>query len=198
MTDLYRNKYRIPSTRLGGWDYSACGKYFVTICTKHFTHWFGEVRSGVMGLSSTGCIVAEEIQRTNAIRDHVHIDPWVVMPNHIHMIVHLGVLECNNLVETSRRDVSTCVHQCIPLCRFHANSLGAIVNHIKGACTKRIRYLGYKQFAWQPRFHEHIIRSDRDLYNHRNYIFLNSLRWDEDRNNVFTIRTREQVASGQR
>ena len=32
---LYKNKYRVESTRLAGWDYSSPGYYFVTICTKY-------------------------------------------------------------------------------------------------------------------------------------------------------------------
>ncbi len=32
---LFRNKYRIPSTRLRGWDYTSAGLYFVTVCVKN-------------------------------------------------------------------------------------------------------------------------------------------------------------------
>ena len=34
MNDKYKNKYRIETTRLNGWDYGENGYYFVTICTK--------------------------------------------------------------------------------------------------------------------------------------------------------------------
>jgi len=32
---LFRNKYRIESARLPGWDYANPGWYFVTICTRN-------------------------------------------------------------------------------------------------------------------------------------------------------------------
>jgi len=34
MNDKFKNKYRIETTRLNGWDYGKNGYYFVTICTK--------------------------------------------------------------------------------------------------------------------------------------------------------------------
>jgi len=37
---LYKNKYRIESTRLKNWEYSAAGFYFVTICIKNREHDF--------------------------------------------------------------------------------------------------------------------------------------------------------------
>jgi len=35
MNDKFKNKYRIETTRLNGWDYGKNGYYFVTICTKN-------------------------------------------------------------------------------------------------------------------------------------------------------------------
>ena len=45
-TDKYKNKYRIPSNRLQGYDYGSNGCYHVTICTKHRIHYFGEIVKG--------------------------------------------------------------------------------------------------------------------------------------------------------
>ena len=41
--DKYKNKYRIPSARLEGYDYGNAGMYFVTICTANRAHFFGEI-----------------------------------------------------------------------------------------------------------------------------------------------------------
>ena len=41
--DKYKNKYKIPSNRLQGYDYGSTGCYFVTICTKNREHYFGEI-----------------------------------------------------------------------------------------------------------------------------------------------------------
>ncbi|HYG40710.1 MAG TPA: transposase [Cytophagales bacterium] len=39
----YRNKYRIPSARLQGYDYGAHGMYFITICTRERIYYFGDI-----------------------------------------------------------------------------------------------------------------------------------------------------------
>ncbi len=59
MTDKYKNKYRIPSTRLQNWDYGSNGAYFVTVCTQHREHYFGDIAQGVMKLSEIGKIVSK-------------------------------------------------------------------------------------------------------------------------------------------
>ena len=43
MEGKYRNKYRVSSARLEGWDYGSHGLYFVTICTKDRIRYFGEI-----------------------------------------------------------------------------------------------------------------------------------------------------------
>ena len=48
----FRNKYRIPSTRLQTWDYSNDGGYFITICTKNREHYFGEIVDSLQPLEN--------------------------------------------------------------------------------------------------------------------------------------------------
>jgi putative transposase len=96
---LFKDSYRIESSRLKGWDYSAAGCYFVTICTRDQECWLGNVVDGVMRLSPAGEIVAEEWQKTAAIRENVSLDEWVVMPNHVHGIIII------NGEEKPRREV---------------------------------------------------------------------------------------------
>ena len=33
MSDKFKDKYRIPSNRLRGWDYASNGHYYITIVT---------------------------------------------------------------------------------------------------------------------------------------------------------------------
>jgi len=54
---LYKCKYRIESNRLKDRDYSTPWWYYVTICTKNFRNWFGEVTNGKMILNDLGRIV---------------------------------------------------------------------------------------------------------------------------------------------
>jgi hypothetical protein len=62
-----------------------------------------------------------------------------------------------------------------------AGSIGAIVGQVKSVCTKRIWAAGYADFAWQPRFHDHVIRDHESLDRIRQYIANNPAKWEEDR-----------------
>ncbi|NCC74287.1 MAG: hypothetical protein EOM06_12955 [Sphingobacteriia bacterium] len=58
--------------------------------------------------------------------------------------------------------------------------LGVILNQYKRMCTINIRKIN-PDFEWQPRFHDHIIRNEREYYTIRNYIINNPTNWDKDK-----------------
>ena len=82
---------RRKPNRLKGYDYSQSGAYFITICTKHRAQLLGEIAVGAAScrpqLSSIGKTVETEISQLPTIYDGVSIDCYVVMPNHVHMII---------------------------------------------------------------------------------------------------------------
>jgi REP element-mobilizing transposase RayT len=174
---LFKEKYRIESTRLPGWDYVSAGWYFVTFCTKNRECLLGDVINGDIRLSAIGEIVAEEWQKTEQIRPNVAMDEWMIMPNHVHGII---VIKNGGVVETPRRGVSTVN---VSTSRWKPNSLGSIINQIKSVCTKRIWAAGFRDFAWQPRFFDHIIRDEKSLHNIQQYIRNNPLKWQLDKDN---------------
>ena len=51
---LFKNKYRIESIRLPGYDYSQPGGYFITIVTHNRQCLFGEIVNGEMRLNEYG------------------------------------------------------------------------------------------------------------------------------------------------
>ncbi len=119
---LFKNKYRVESARLKGWDYTAAGLYFVTVCAKNRECFFGNVVNAEMRLSPIGEIVADEWQQTPRVRPYVELDEWIIMPNHVHGIIAIGtaadeqravvdvprsVAAPRSVVETLRRNVST-------------------------------------------------------------------------------------------
>ena len=90
MDDKFFGKYRIPSARWQQWDYRWSGGYFITICTKNRQHDFGTITNGKMQLSGIG-ILADVFW--HEIKHHalnVELDAFVVMPNHVHMILILN------------------------------------------------------------------------------------------------------------
>jgi len=95
--------------------------------------------------------VDETIQVGN--KNNVKIDKYIIMPNHIHMIIILA----ENTDDRGR------------------SSLQQIVRNIKSYVTK---WAGFS--LWQPRFHDHIIRSEAEYQRIWQYIDENPDRWAED------------------
>ena len=83
----FKHKYRTTSARLKYYDYSSNGGYFITICTKDRENYFGEIVDGEIQLNEMGKIVNDELLKTAQIRENVQLDEFIVMPNHMHMIV---------------------------------------------------------------------------------------------------------------
>ena len=84
---LFKNKYRIESIRLPGYDYSQPGGYFITIVTHNRQCLFGNIVDGKMILNEYGELVKNEWLKTGVIRPNIIIDAFVVMPNHLHGIL---------------------------------------------------------------------------------------------------------------
>jgi REP element-mobilizing transposase RayT len=80
------------SIRLQDYDYSQPGAYFVTICALDRERPFGDVRGGKSLLNEFGEIVAESWQWVEQQYEHVDLDAWVVMPNHLHGVIE--IIDC--------------------------------------------------------------------------------------------------------
>ena len=170
---LFRQKYRVESSRLSGWDYSSSGMYFITICTFGMKCFFGEIVKGEVILSEAGKIVISEWLQTAIVRENVILDEYQVMPNHFHGIIALEKKVLTKL-ETTHRVVSTKASGTLK-----ANSIGSIIGQFKSVCTKAIQRTN-RDFGWQARFHDRIIRNEAELENIRRYIFYNPMEWEED------------------
>lgn len=85
-----KNKYRNKTARAPWWDYSRNGAYFITICTKNREWFFGEIVAGEMHYTEIGNVAITEWVKTPEFRPNMNIelDAFVVMPNHVHMIVN--------------------------------------------------------------------------------------------------------------
>ena len=89
---------RRKPNRLPNYDYSQAGYYFITLCTKDKQPLFwqpsvgGDIIRPPQGvpLSSIGRVVDEAIRAIPAHYPNVALDKFVVMPNHIHLILALA------------------------------------------------------------------------------------------------------------
>lgn len=169
---LFSNTYRVESSRLKGWDYTNSAPYYVTICTDDMTKFFGKIEKGQVNHSAVGSIVEEEWLMTARLRSYILLDEYVVMPNHFHGII--AIFKDDNYLsgETTQRVVSTKT-------TLKPHSLSSIIGQFKSKCTKRIREFN-KNFEWQSRFHDRIIRSEKELNAVREYIRYNPLKWSKD------------------
>jgi hypothetical protein len=68
---------------------------------------------------------------------------------------------------------------------MHTPTLGNVVGSFKSAVTKSLRKSGHKSFQWQPRFYDHIIRNEKDLYRIRKYIDENPFKWSIGEDNEY-------------
>ena len=69
-------------------DYNGA-EYFVTICTKNRLHYFGEVVDGTMQLTDVGKYASQCIMKISEIHPDAEMPLFVIMPNHIHMVIIL-------------------------------------------------------------------------------------------------------------
>ncbi len=172
---MYQNKYRVEPARLTGYDYSSPGWYFITICTKNRVQYFGKivtvetpapgvstVSDAKIQLSVIGQIADKYWNEIHVHFPHVNLDAFQIMPDHIHGILQISA------VETPESGVST------------RPAIGIMINQFKRICTIETRDAKLK-FAWQPRFHDHIIRDDEELQRIRKYIRNNPRNWVNDK-----------------
>ena len=86
--------------RLEGYDYSSAGYYFITICVKNRHEMLGEIINNNSVLNEYGFLVKREIENIPSIRKECIVKNFVVMPNHLHMIVQIVGNDGNRSDET--------------------------------------------------------------------------------------------------
>ena len=149
------------------------------MCTDKHRCLFGTVIEEKVKLSSMGQIAKN---CWNNIPNHFHnikLDEFVVMPNHIHGII---IICRNNIRRDAINRVSTGGITKTNNPMLSRNSLSNIIRQYKSRVSYEIHKI-QSDFAWQPRFYEHIIKSEKELQNIRDYIINNPIKWFYDSEN---------------
>ncbi len=171
------------SIRLKGYDYSQEGLYFVTICTNNKECLFGDVVDGNMVLNDAGIMVEEEIIRTEKIREEIKIPNYIIMPNHIHLIIgfvgtyrNTSTLNENEMMKNNKQGVA-------PTLKSPSKNLGSVIRAIKATSTAKINKKNgnYGNKIWQRNYYEHIIRNEKSHIKIAEYIVSNPLKWVDDK-----------------
>ena len=160
--------------RLKEYNYSQEGYYFITICTQNRKCILSKIINdeklieNIVGVDAhidpkkekihiellkAGKIIEKYIINYNKKFDNIKIYDYIIMPNHIHLIIKL---------------ISGSMWASTP-------TIPNIIKSLKTICTKE-----YGEVIWQRNYYEHVIRDEKEYYLIKNYIQNNPLNWETD------------------
>ena len=152
-------------TRLKGYDYSLPGAYFITICTQNRKQLF-EIENVGNDLcvvpSPQNEVIHKWLKETENKFDNIKIDKYVIMPNHIHIIVVI-----------TERHAGRSLHDVMRW--FETMATNDYIRYVKKGVLKP-----FNKRLFQKSFHDHIIRGEKDYQKIREYIDTNPLKWELD------------------
>ena len=90
---FFKDKYKIESNRLKNWNYSSNAIYFITFCSANRECIFGVIENEIINLNENGKIVEDEIRKSIEIRKNWIFHNWIVMPNHLHLLIEINDLK---------------------------------------------------------------------------------------------------------
>ncbi len=147
--------------RLPKFDYATHAYYFITICCKDRKRLFGKIVGAAymppvhVILSKTGEIAEKNLLAIEEHTPQVHIEKYVIMPNHLHMILSIG-----GSGEAAAGGI------------YAAPTVPRIMNSYKASVS---RDAGFP--IWQRSFYDHIIRNQPYFEETWKYIDNNPLQW---------------------
>ena len=156
--------------RLKEYDYSQNGAYFVTFCVKEHHCLLWERSVGAINnrppvqvpLNAVGKTVEQAILNIETHYPGVTVEKYVVMPNHVHLLLLLQQYDVLGNPASGRLIIAP-------------TALSNIIRQLKSYVTKRLG-----QNIWQKSFHDHVVRNDADFRRIWTYIDENPLKWELD------------------
>ena len=144
--------FKRKNIRLNQYDYSSPGSYFITICVKERKQILSNIISdeGVclppkIVLTQYGKIVESAINNIPMIYSVISVDNYVVMPDHIHLLLRIHTDENGMPV--------------------YAPTIDRVIKQFKSYVTKQIGFS-----IWQKSYNDHIVRGIEDYNNIWEYI----------------------------
>ncbi len=155
--------------RLKEYDYAKEGAYFITICTNNRETILSEVCvDNSVGADSIRPILTEYGKITDAAINeislhytNIKIEKYVIMPDHIHLIVHIFPNDENN---NGRQIANGRI--------ISAPTVSRVIGQMKRWVSKQIGFS-----VWQKSYFDHIIRDERDYIIKCKYIEQNPIKW---------------------
>ena len=178
-------------------DYNGA-EYFVTICTKNRLHYFGEVVDGTMQLTDVGKYASQCIMKISEIHPNAEMPLFVIMPNHIHMVIildggagmsspvgpppNVGLPYYDSPTNDKPTNDNPTSNGKNPEMQRRANRCGRlshIIGQFKSAVTRFARE-NQIPFSWQPRYYDRIVRNRGEMNRIALYIEQNPMKWETD------------------
>ncbi|MTH16653.1 transposase [Flavobacterium sp. LC2016-01] len=206
---LYKDKFKIDSTRLKNWDYSSEAVYFITMVAKNRECVFGTIEDDKMILNDNGKIIETELLKSIAIRKNWFFHNWVIMPNHIHLLIEIQnkneiqntthIVEAHSSASPSSISTTECdtslstnvteTHSCAPLRdnrdeKQSESNFGRKPKSISSfvAIFKSVttKQINGTKSIWQDNYHDHIVRNYKRFEIIYDYIKNNPKSWETD------------------
>ena len=146
--------------RLPDYDYGQNGAYFITICTQNRSRILSSiVEDGSLVPTPIGTIAQQWILRFPEKYPEVTVDQYVIMPDHVHLLLHIDSLE-NGTGNPSP-------------------TIGTIIGWYKYQVTKQVNLLtgSSGERLFQRSYYDHVIRNQQDYNEVWEYIENNPRKW---------------------
>jgi REP element-mobilizing transposase RayT len=167
---MENDETRLPArkkNRLAHWDYSSQGAYYLTVCVQHMHEILWDKKTEIIRtndeplLSKYGIVAKNAIKDISNHYDHVSVDSYCIMPNHIHTVIFIKSGE--------DRDIS-------------APTISTIIGQMKRYVSKQVGFP-----LWQKSFYDRIIRNRDEYEIISRYIYENPKKWELDKFNKNNI-----------
>ena len=189
LVEISQGVKRRPMLRNANINYLR-GTFFVTMQAAFNKTIFGAIVGEKCVLNELGEAVAASF---GALGEHyagVEIDEFVVMPNHVHFIIRIGVAGLSPRIEKAGS---------VP--RHTDQNLGFVVGRFKSWISKLYRDMVAEGKAvdvgttpWQRDFWEKLVTTPEQLEGYRRYIRENPAKWTRDRFGAVTSYTFGNIA----
>ena len=151
--DMHRDR---KSPRMKGYDYATPTAYFITICTHKKQCIFGKPDI----LNQYGQIAHYTVLELPSLFPCISVDHFVVMPNHVHMLLTINAGQAELL--------------------DHTPNLSTIVGTYKSRVSRLIHQSDSKINVWQRSYHDHVPRNEKSWQAIWKYIDENPYHWEND------------------
>lgn len=146
-------------TRLQNYDYSQNGCYFVTVCVKDRKPILSTIVGGdaliapQIRLTEIGKITEKHIQKINSVYTDITVEKYIIMPDHIHLLLFIDGFGDGTMKASSPTNLST------------------VIRSLKTFVTRDVG-----KSIWQRSFYDEIIKNEAHFQRAWEYIEYNALK----------------------